>query len=85
MENTIFHPVNDFIQSITFSRLEKYQYQNTIPVMCDKYIVVMRSVIDSATGCAEEAKGYINTLEIIKEEYDIATQIMIDNILIRTQ
>ena len=83
--NTIFQPVNDFVQSIVYTRMQKFKYDRSIARLCDKYIGDMNAVLESKTGCSESAQGYIDTLEIIKEEYDIATQIMIDNILIRTQ
>ena len=45
----------------------------------------MNAVIESKTGCSSEAKGFIDILEVLKEEYNIDKYNFINNALIRLQ
>ena len=83
--NTIFQPVNDFVQSIIYTRMENFRYRNRIPNLCDDYISDMKSIIEYKNGCSAEAKDFIQILEVIKEEYFLSMDIMIDNIKLRLQ
>ena len=83
--NTIFNPVNDFVQSIIYTRMQNFRYRDNIPNLCEKFTSDMNAIMEYKSGCSQEAKDFIEILEVIKEEYEIATQIMIDNIKLRLQ
>ena len=81
--NTIFQPVNDFIQAITYLRMQNFRYSRSVPELCDKYTSDMYAILEDKTGCSAEAKGCIDILEVIKEEYNLDKDNFIDNALIR--
>ena len=83
--NTIFQPVNDFIQAIIYLKMQNFRYRRSVPELCDKYTSDMLAILEDKTGCSAEAQGYIETLEVIKEEYNIDKDNFIDNSLIRLQ
>ena len=65
--------------------MQNFRYKQSIPSLCEKYKSDMNAIIECKSGCSQEAKDFIEILEVIKEEYEISSQIMIDNIKLRLQ
>ena len=83
--NTIFQPVNDFVQAIIYLKMQNFRYRRSVPELCDRYTSDMNAILEDKTGCSEEAKGFIEILEVLKEEYNIDKDNFINNSLIRLQ